>query len=65
MEMTLDEYLAEIDRWKQSVSDRMAALSAAERALADEEARAWLESNIGRSSKTPHQQEPAVAGPNS
>ena len=34
MEMTLDEYLAEIDRWKQPVSDRTAELSAAERAEA-------------------------------
>ena len=60
MEMTLDEYLAEIDRWKQPVSDRTAELSAAERAEADGEARRWLETKIGRHLTTPRPQKPAV-----
>jgi hypothetical protein len=60
MEMTLDEYLAEIDRWKQPVSDRAAALSAAERAEVDREARAWLVARIGRSLRTPRPHEPAM-----
>lgn len=48
MEMTLDEFLADIDRWKQPVSDQMIALPVAERAAQDREARAWLESRLGR-----------------
>ena len=57
MEMTLDEYLAEIDRWKQPVSNRAADLSAAERAEADCHARAWLESKLGRVlTRRPHQE---------
>jgi hypothetical protein len=48
MEMTLDEYLAEIDRWKQPLSDRALRLSAAERAEADREARTWLEAKLAR-----------------
>ena len=48
MGMTLDEYLAEIDRWKQPVSDQALALSAAERTELDREARAWLEAKLGR-----------------
>jgi hypothetical protein len=59
MEMTLDEYLAEIDRWKQPVSDRTADLSASERAEADRQARAWLESKLERALREPRQQEPA------
>ena len=51
MEMTLDEYLAEIDRWKQPVSNRAADLSAAERAEADCHARAWLESKLARTAR--------------
>jgi len=48
MEMTLNEYLAEVDRWKQTVSDRMAGLDASERARSDREAVAWLEEALGR-----------------
>ena len=59
MEMTLDEYLAEIDRWKQPVSDRTADLSASERAEADRQARAWLETRLGRALRRPRQEEPA------
>jgi hypothetical protein len=48
MEMTLDEYLKEVDRWKLAVSDRMAGLSPAERAREDQVALDWLESQLGR-----------------
>lgn len=58
MEMTLDEFLAEVDRWKQPVSDEMAPLSPAERARLDAEARAWLEEKLGR----PLQEAPSREG---
>jgi hypothetical protein len=61
MEMTLDEYLAEIDRWKQPVSDRTSGMSPSERAESDREARTWLETKMGRSLRTPPQQEPQTA----
>ena len=48
MGMTLDDYLAEIDRWKQPVSNQTFALSGAERVDLDREARAWLEAKLGR-----------------
>ena len=48
MGMTLDEYLAEIDRWKQPLSDCALKLSAAERAEIDRNARTWLEAKLGR-----------------
>lgn len=48
MEMTLDEYLAEIDRWKEAVSDRVAKLPVSERTEAHRDARAWLEAQLGR-----------------
>ncbi len=48
MGMTLDEYLAEIDRWKQPISDQVSASSGAERAELDRKARAWLEAKLGR-----------------
>ena len=53
MEMTLNEYLAEVDRWKQAVSERTASLSPEARAEYDREARAWLEAKIGRSLQSP------------
>jgi hypothetical protein len=49
MGMTLDEYLTEIDCWKQPVSDQTSKLSEVERAVFDREARAWLEDKLGRS----------------
>jgi hypothetical protein len=48
MGMTLDDYLAEIDTWKQPVSDKVSNLSPEERAALDREARAWLEAKLGR-----------------
>ena len=48
MDMTLNEYLGEVDRWKQVVSDRMARLNPAERAAEDRDALAWLEKQLGR-----------------
>ncbi|MDO8630483.1 MAG: hypothetical protein Q7R41_08315 [Phycisphaerales bacterium] len=48
MDMTLNEYLGEVDRWKQLVSDRTARLDPAERARADREAIDWLERQLGR-----------------
>jgi hypothetical protein len=61
MEMTLDEYLAEIDLWKQPVSDRTSDMCPSERAEVDREARTWLETKIGRSLRRPSKQEPANA----
>jgi len=46
--MTLDDYLVEVDRWKQPVSDRALSLPLPARAECDREARAWLEEQIGR-----------------
>jgi len=61
MEMTLDEYLAEIDRWKQAVSDRTLPLSPEARAEHDREARAWLEAKLGRRlEQTPATEQAAV-----
>ena len=48
MDMTLNEYLGEVDRWKQAVSDRMAKLNPVERAAQDRDALAWLEAKLGR-----------------
>lgn len=48
MDVTLDEYLHEVDRWKQPVSDRLARLHPVDRAREDQEARAWLEEKLGR-----------------
>jgi len=56
--MTLDEYLQEVDRWKQPVSDRMATLTPAERTREDQAACAWLESRLGRRLEQP----PATGG---
>ena len=47
MSQTLDEYLEEVDRWKQAVSDRLLALDPSEWAREDAEARAWLEEKLG------------------
>jgi hypothetical protein len=60
MEMTLDEYLAEIDRWKQPLSDRTLGMTAAERAEVDQEARAWLEARIGRTLNKSRRQQPTT-----
>lgn len=48
MGITLDDYLATIDKWKQPVSDRVRRLPASERHKFDRDARAWLESKLGR-----------------
>jgi len=48
MGTTLDDYLSEIDSWKQPVSDKASNLSPEERAALDREARAWLEAKLGR-----------------
>ena len=63
MEMTLDEYLAEIDRWKQPLSDRALKLSTAERAEVDREARTWLEAKLGRTLRKPLQHDLTGAAP--
>jgi hypothetical protein len=55
MEVTLDEYLEEIDRWKQPVTDRTLAVPPPMRASAAYEARAWLEAKLGkRLDEAPH-----------
>lgn len=48
MGMTLDEYLAEVDKWKERARRRTARLSAAERRKHYEETLAWLARKIGR-----------------
>ncbi len=48
MDLTLDEYLAEVDRWKQVVTDEMLFLSIPARAEKNQQARAWLEARLGR-----------------
>jgi hypothetical protein len=48
MGITLDEYLAEVDRWKQPVSDLMLQLTPSQRAEQDRQARAWLQEKLGR-----------------
>lgn len=51
-EQTLDEYLAEVDRWKNAVSDRVRGLPAKERLAKYREARVWLEARIGHKLRT-------------
>ena len=48
MGVTLDDYLREVDRWKQEVSDETAKLDPAGRARHDQEALEWLEEVLGR-----------------
>ncbi len=48
MEMTLDESLAEIDKWKNAAVELLTNLSPSERARLGEDAIAWLEREIGR-----------------
>ncbi len=48
MDLTLDDVLQEVDRWKQIVSDRMAGLDAEQRKVEDEKAMKWLEEKLGR-----------------
>lgn len=47
MGMSLNEFLADVDEWKQKVSDEMAGLSDAERHERDRQAVEWLETQIG------------------
>jgi hypothetical protein len=53
MEMTLDDYLVEVDRWKQPVSDLMLEVPVTERANLNREASAWLEQKLGRTLRQP------------
>jgi hypothetical protein len=46
--MTLKEYLAEVDRWKEAAGKRLERLSPAQRSAHAQEAKAWLESKLGR-----------------
>jgi hypothetical protein len=48
MGITLDEYLQEIDRWKQPVSEQIQRIDPAQRAERDREAQNWLENQLGR-----------------
>ena len=65
MEKTLDEFLAEVDRWKR-VSDDSASMSIEQRKLEEQEARAWLERKLGRKLQEapPRNQFNAVTAPN-
>ncbi len=48
MGITLDDYLREVDRWKDAVTERMASLSVEERLREGQEATRRLEQDIGR-----------------
>jgi hypothetical protein len=48
MERTLDEYLAEIDQWKEAVSSEVSGLSSPELAQRDRDAQSWLEAELRR-----------------
>ena len=48
MEMTLDEYLEEVDRWKEAALEQTQALPPAARDEVYRRARDWLEAKIGR-----------------
>lgn len=48
MGMTLKDYLAEVDRWKEAAGRRLQSLSLAERSAHAREAKAWLEAKLGR-----------------
>ena len=47
MEMTLDEFLAEVDRWKLAAAIETRDLTPDERAEHYRRVRAWLESQLG------------------
>ncbi len=47
MGMTLNEHLAEVDKWKQAVGDEVMGFSDAERLEYDRRAVAWLEAQLG------------------
>jgi len=48
MAITLDEYLAEVDQWKQEAAQKILASSPEECAEEGRRARAWLEEKLGR-----------------
>lgn len=48
MDMTLDEYLDEVDRWKQKAMEQTESLSAAAREKVLHDSLRWLERRIGR-----------------
>ena len=48
MEMTLDEYLDEVDQWKQKAMERTESLSDAAREKVLHDSLRWLENKIGR-----------------
>ena len=64
MDLTLDEYLRQVDQWKQVVSDRMAKLNPAERAAEDRNALAWLEGMLGRRLQHAHGERASMHGTN-
>jgi len=47
MDMTLDEYLAEVDAWKAKAIVELAGMSPEQRAIESRELREWLEARIG------------------
>lgn len=48
MKNTLDECLAEVDRWKEAAARGMEGLTAEQRRKEYEKARLWLEEELGR-----------------
>ncbi len=60
MEMTLDDMLAEIDRWKEAASARRAKRSAGADTDTESDAWDWLESKLGRPLREAHEGEPEV-----
>ena len=53
MEMTLKDYLAEVDRWKEAAGKRLLTLSPTARAAHAQDAIAWLEAKLGRPLRLP------------
>jgi hypothetical protein len=47
MFMTLDEYLAEVDHWKQPVVDAIQDMSPEQRVVHDRASREWLQAKVG------------------
>jgi len=48
MNRTLDEYLREVDQWKEGALQRRLSVPSSDWASLDREARAWLETKLGR-----------------
>jgi hypothetical protein len=59
MEMTLDDYLAEVDRWKERAAARNAARQRASEGGRTDDSIKWLEKKLGRNLERPTLERPA------